>query len=313
MQRFAPLAPVLALLLAACSAGDAPDRSDGGTERGRPPARVAGVPTAPGTHTLKADTGGVAAREYRLRVPPQLAERRWRDGRPAAPLPLLVALHGGAADAGRMERISGFDETADREGVLVAYPEGWLMSWNAGFCCGPAKLAGIDDVGFVTALVRRLVDAGLADPDRVFAAGFSNGGGLAYRLACEAPGTFAAIGVVAAAMAMPRCDPAPTSVLIMHGTRDGSVPYEGGGRIDWNDPRPFPPVSHAVDYWREKNGLPPLGRVFRVDGGPDCRSTGRGRSGTEVALCRIEGDGHAWPTGAHRTLWTFFKDHPRRD
>ncbi|MBA9007636.1 alpha/beta hydrolase family esterase [Thermomonospora cellulosilytica] len=313
MRRVASLAPALLLLLAGCSPGDAPDRPGGAAGRERPPAEVAGVPTAAGTHRLKLDAGGVNKREYRLRVPPQLADRRWRDGRPAEPLPLVVAMHGGAANAERMERISGLDETADREGVLVAYPEGWLMSWNAGFCCGPAKLAKTDDIGFITELVGRLTDAGLADPDRVYATGFSNGAAMAYRLACEAPGTFAAIGAVSAAMAMPRCDPAPTSVLVMHGTRDGNVPYDGGGRIDWNDPRSFPPVSHAVDYWRKENGLPPLGRTLEVGDGPDCRTTGRGGAGTEVALCRIEGGGHAWPEGAHNTLWTFFEDHPRRD
>jgi poly(3-hydroxybutyrate) depolymerase len=101
-------------------------------------------------------------------------------------------------------------------------------------------------------------------------------------------------------------------VPAMHGTADRNVPY-GGGRRDFNDARPFPPVSHTVASWRKVNGLPPLRRTLTVGDGPDCRTTGRGEAGTEVALCRIEGGGHRWPDGAENTLWAFFADHPRHD
>ncbi|ACY99383.1 putative lipoprotein [Thermomonospora curvata DSM 43183] len=325
MRWAALLALATVLVTAACEAetgakggADRPTQGTPGTPTKTPqkpervPEKVAGIPTKAGTHVLKLDFGGPLGRQYRLRVPPRLAGGRWRDGRPARPLPLVVAMHGGAANAAQMERLSGFNRVADREGVLVAYPEGFMFSWNAGFCCGPAKLANSDDVGFVTELVRTLTEAGLADRRRVYATGFSNGAGMAYRLACEAPGTFAAIGVVAAAMAMKRCDPAPTSVLIMHGTADRNVPYHGGGRRDFNDSRPFPPVSHAVDYWRKVNGLPPPRRALTVAGGPDCRTSGKGEAGTEVALCRIEGGGHVWPKGAQNTIWAFFDANPRR-
>ncbi|SEF89583.1 polyhydroxybutyrate depolymerase [Thermomonospora echinospora] len=310
MRRAWVLIMAAVLPLTACEPETGTQRREGGGTK--PPAKVDGIPTRAGTHRLKLDVGGPAPREYRLRVPPRLAEGRWRDGEPAKALPLVLAMHGGAANAAQMERLSGFDRVADREGLLVAYPEGFLLSWNAGFCCGPAKLADTDDVGFLTKLVRKLTRAGLADPDRVYATGFSNGAGMAYRLACEAPGTFAAVGAVSAAMAMRRCDPRPTSVLVMHGTADRNVPYDGGGRRDFNDARPFPPVSHAVDYWRKVNGLPPPRRTLTVGDGPDCRTTGRGGAGTEVALCRIEGGAHRWPDGAENTLWAFFAAHPRR-
>lgn len=283
-----------------------------GADKGQRPAAVAGIPTGTGTHRVKIDVGGLVPRDYLIHIPPKLTKGRWRrNGEPAVPLPMVLAMHGGAANAAQMERLSGFSELADDRGFVAVYPEGFLLSWNAGFCCGPAKLTNTDDVGYLKKITDKLVDAGLVDRGRVYATGFSNGAGMAYRLACEVPGKFAAIGVVAAAMAMKTCDPDPISVLVMHGTADQSVPYNGGGRRDFNDSRPFPPVSHAIDYWRKADRLPPLRQTLRSTGrSMNCQTTGRGGGGPEVVLCRIERGPHRWPDGAENELWSFFAAQP---
>ena len=266
-----------------------PSSSPSSPSRPTRPAEQDGIPTKAGTHKLKLDVGTPGHREYRLRVPPRLR-------RSAEPLPLVLAVHGGASNAEKFESLSGFDEVADRKGFLVAYPEGFMFSWNAGPCCGPAKLARIDDTGFLTGLIDRLVEAKVADPGRVYVAGFSNGGGMAYRMACEGPGRVKAIGVVSASLIID-CDPdRPVSVMIVHGRADGSVPYRGGGRRDFNDERPFAPVSHAVDFWLKADGLGGL----RRDG--SCR-TSRGKA--TVRLCP-HGGGHVWPEGTAARLWEFF-------
>ncbi|MDL4775648.1 alpha/beta hydrolase family esterase [Actinomadura xylanilytica] len=320
-RRIPHLSPALVLSLVLClalalSACDG-TRNDAGTpgkgkSDDRRPATVQGIPTDAGTHKQKMGVGTVGHREFLLHVPSKVAGGKWRGGRPAAPPPLVIALHGGLATMGQMRSLTGFDGLSDEQGFLVAYPDGFMTTWNAGDCCGAAKVAGTDDVGFLTKLIDKLTGAGLADPDRVYVTGFSNGAGMAYRLACEKPGKVAAIGVVEGAL-VTRCDPGrPVSAMIFHGTADRNVPFNGGGRRDFNDGSPFPPVSQAVEFWRRLAHLPePTRRVKALGGDTDCNATGKGAGGAEVTFCKIEGGTHRWPSGAGALLWDFFSAHPR--
>jgi polyhydroxybutyrate depolymerase len=228
---------------------------------------------------------------------------------------LVLALHGGLSTPGAFESLTGFDAGADDRGVLVAYPEGWLTTWNAGDCCGPAKWSNTDDVRFLTKLIDKLVGTGLVDPGRVYATGFSNGAGMAYRLACESSRRLAAIGVVEGAL-VTDCNPdRQVSVIIFHGTADPIVPFNGGGtRNTPTDLRPFPPVSFAVDFWRKTDGLGATseGRAAKLNGQApgsiSCASTGTGK-GPEVALCTVRAGGHAW--SGTDLQWQFFMAHAR--
>ncbi|MEO5875613.1 MAG: PHB depolymerase family esterase [Streptosporangiaceae bacterium] len=251
--------------------------------------KVQGVPTSAGTHKLKLEVGTPGHREYLLHVPPNLK----------SPAPLVLAMHGGASTMGAFEKLTGFNKVADKEGFVVAYPDGFMLSWNAGGCCGPAKVGKVDDVGFLTKLIDKLTTSGIADPKQVYATGFSNGGGMAYSLACAGPGKIKAIGVVEAALIIDCKPDRPLSVMIFHGTADRSVPYDGGSQRDFNDKRPFPPVSKAVSYWLKQDDLPAL-----KDDGP-CRMS---KGSVAVRLCTIKGGTHEWPDGAAAQLWEFFKE-----
>ncbi|MEO3829272.1 PHB depolymerase family esterase [Actinomadura sp. B10D3] len=307
MRRIALVTMAVVLLLAGCTE----EPAEKGTAEGRP-AKVDGIPTSEGTHKQKLDVGTIGHREYLLHVPAKVADGTWKDGRPADPPPLVIALHGGLANMGTMRDLTGFDEQSDEHGFLVAYPDGFMTTWNAGACCGAAKIGDIDDVGFLTTLIDKITEAGLADPRRVYVTGFSNGAGMAYRMACERPGKVAGIGVVEGALVTP-CDPdRPVSAMIFHGTADRNVPFNGGGHRDFNDRRPFPPVSEAVDFWRKVAGLPePRRRVKAADGDTECGSTGEGARGVAVTFCKINGGTHRWPDGATAMLWDFFDSHPR--
>lgn len=309
MRRILLVALAVTLVAAGCTT-----ESGGGGGGGGRPATVDGIPTSRGTHEQKLDVGTIGHREFLLHVPSKVSGGEWEDGRPADPPALVVALHGGLATMSKMEDMSGFNRLSDEHGFLVAYPNGFLTTWNAGDCCGAAKIGDVDDVGFLTKLIDRLTGAGLADPHRVYVTGFSNGAGMAYRMACEKPGKVAAIGVVEGAL-VTECDPGePVSAMIVHGTADRSVPFDGGGNRDFNDRRPFPPVSEAVDFWRRVAGLPePHERVRAPTDDTRCESTGEGGGGVAVAFCRIDGGGHVWPDGVGAMLWDFFADHPRRD
>eukprot|EP00004_Rigifila_ramosa_P004522 TRINITY_DN149_c0_g1_i3.p1 TRINITY_DN149_c0_g1~~TRINITY_DN149_c0_g1_i3.p1 ORF type:complete len:136 (-),score=12.84 TRINITY_DN149_c0_g1_i3:374-781(-) len=131
--------------------------------------------------------------------------------------------------------------SAERNGYLVAYPAGWRRSWNSGpVCCRPAY-PSIDDVGFLTEMVRQIGQTYQLDSRRVYAAGMSNGGNMAYRLACHASDVFAAVVSVAGASPWftdfaENCNATrPVSVMQFHGTADEISPYEGGAssQIGW--------------------------------------------------------------------------------
>ncbi|MEU8343525.1 polyhydroxybutyrate depolymerase [Actinomadura meyerae] len=307
MRRIALLALATALVVAGCTEQTG---EKGGDDRR--PQKVDGIPTSAGTHKQKMDVGTIGHREFLLHVPSKVAGGKWEDGKPADAPALVVALHGGLANMNKMESLTGFNKLSDEHGFLVAYPDGFMTTWNAGDCCGAAKVGNIDDVGFLSKMIDKLTDAGLADSKRVYVTGFSNGAGMAYRMACEKPDKVAAIGVVEGAL-VTKCDPSrPVSAMIFHGTADRNVPFNGGGDRDFNDKRPFPPVSKAVDFWRERAGLPRLGERVEASGaGTDCTSTGKGDKGVAVTFCKIQGGTHSWPKGASPMLWDFFADHPR--
>lgn len=119
------------------------------------------------------------------------------------PIPLVVALHGGGHNADTMEYISNLSLKADLENFIVVYPnarEFITTNWNAGNCCGASANLNVDDVGFISKMMDDLQNNYAIDSNRVYLTGASNGGMLAYRIACELPQLFAAIVPVATTM-----------------------------------------------------------------------------------------------------------------
>src|SRR5687767_10643478 len=110
-------------------------------------------------------------------------------------LPLVIALHFYPGSGRAMADLTGFSGIAEREGFLVAYPDGLNGGFNALMCCGTE-----DDVGFIRAVIEDIGKSHAVDADRIYATGISNGGDLAYRLAAELPGVFAAIAPVSGGM-----------------------------------------------------------------------------------------------------------------
>ena len=146
-------------------------------------------------------------------------------------------MHGsmGNPEQARSAYAYAFDQLADKDGFLVVYPHGFEDHFNGCRLRGPysAKQQQIDDVGFLRALVERLVEQNNANPAAVFATGISNGGQMAMRLALEAPDLVTAVASVAASLpaaANMDCVASgkPAAVLLMNGTDDPMNPYAGG-------------------------------------------------------------------------------------
>lgn len=256
--------------------------------------------------------------------------RTFRVYRPAslpAPAPLVVMLHGGFGSGSQAESDYGWDAEADGGHFLVAYPDGIDRAWNAGGgCCGVPGSTGVDDVGFVTAMVAAIGTAVPIDPARVYATGISNGGLLAYRLACDTD-VFAAIGPDSATLLGDCPSPTPISVIHIHGTADRNIPYDGSqgagfAKIDG------PPVPELIATWRHVDGC--AAPTQQVDG-VVTTSTATCPGGRVVELITIAGAGHQWPGSVDKpvirkvlgldepstalnatdTIWGFFAAHPQ--
>ena len=157
---------------------------------------------------------------------------------PDVPAPLLVVLHGYGAGPERMERVFPLASGAAVAGALVVYPLGTVNRlnrryWNAAAACCDLFNSGVDDVAYLMRVIDE-IEAAVA-VDRVVLFGHSNGGFMAYRLACEHGERLAAVVTVAGALddPPPTCGaPSPAAMLHVHGTQDGVVRYDGGSLLN---------------------------------------------------------------------------------
>jgi polyhydroxybutyrate depolymerase len=252
---------------------------------------------------------GNVTRTFVLYAPP--AARR----SPGAPL--LLAFHGTGESGAAFRETAGLDAAAAREGWLVAYPDAAVGNWAENCGCTTADQLGVNDTGFVRALIDSVAERFPLDRARVFAVGFSQGGLFVHRLACELADRISAVASVAAPMSAPlatRCAPAgPVSVLVVQGTLDDAFSYEGRGRGE----RALLGARATVDFWRSLDRCPGLRTPTAL---PDTARDGtRGleerwagcAQGTEVTLVTVEGGRHAWSLSRDfstaQTVTAFFR------
>jgi polyhydroxybutyrate depolymerase len=257
-------------------------------------------------------------REYLLYVPPSYDRSK--------PTPLVISLHGAGGWGAMQKEISQWNAEADRRGFIVVYPSGvdgqGPRIWRADG--GPRQAK---DVKFISDLIDTLSSAYNIDATRIYANGFSNGGGMSFVLSCTLADRIAAVGMVGAAhlLAWNRCaDRRPMPMIAFHGTADNAAPYNGG--MSWVADKPFPSIPRWTANWARRNGCaersvewPVAGDVTRIEY-PNCAQR------AAVVLFRIEGGGHTWPgtppfaewfTGmttqsidATGVMWAFFRAHP---
>ena len=194
---------------------------------------------------------GALTRSYLLHVPKQLTH----------PAPLVIVMHGYTGSADSIMSYSGMNEVADEEGFVVVYPQGTVdQQGNAFFNVGYEfhADASVDDLQFIRDLVAHLQDELTLNPDKVFAAGMSNGADMSYLLACQASDIFRAVAPIAGVMmkeTFDTCSPSrPLPLFEVHGTNDevslfnGDMENSGG----WG---PYPDLPATIAFWVELNGL----------------------------------------------------------
>lgn len=254
-------------------------------------------------------------------------------------LPLLFNIHGGGGTArGNVKLTFGrFDRLADQDGFIVVYPNALEKNWNDGRKSSYVTewQKDIDDVGFIVAIIDDLKKKYTIDEERIFTTGMSNGGFMSSRLICDKAEIFRGAAILTATLSsdyLPSCKPSkPVAVLVMNGTADKLVPYDGGQVMVLRKPRGNIIATVALmKFWEEQNGcterkqdveLPDTSNdgttVTRIEYG-NCKDRGA------LVLYKINGGGHTWPGGkqylgrfiigntsrdivACDVIWNFFK------
>jgi polyhydroxybutyrate depolymerase len=290
--------------------------------------------TCGGAATAETITVGRVTRHYTVRLP---------DTRPA---PLVIVLHGNTQTGADMITRTAWPMVARREGFGAVFPDGLNHSWAdlrpVNLRAGRVPPRGTDDVAFITKLVEKLVADGSADPKRIYVTGISNGGAMTMTLVCKRADLFAAAASVAINLtdqSAGLCHPArAVPMLMMNGTADPLVPYNGGRGTSRFAVDRFWSVGKTLGFWRKSNGceakdagVTDLEDTDRSDRSTVTRIDSKCPPGRDVVLYRVNDGGHRMPgspdarfprlansflgpqnrdiDGAE-TIWAFFKKFP---
>jgi polyhydroxybutyrate depolymerase len=220
-------------------------------------------------------------------------------------VPLIVDFHPHGSSGPSWQTASPYPSVVDAEGVIMAFPSA-ITDWNVGPCCSD----GVDDVGFAKAIVNEVKGIACIDPQRVYAAGFSMGGGMTNYVACNLADVFAAFAPASFDLLQENvadCKPVrPITVVSSRGTADTLVPY-AGGLSNLVRPITFLGAVNTMKKWAELSGC----TGSAADLGNNCQgyAASQCQAGVEVILCTKQGGGHeaanaslTWPVLKRHTL-----------
>jgi len=252
----------------------------------------------PTLHTITVE--GMQPRTYYLHVPAAY--------QPGQSVPLLLAFHSRSTDGKEILRTSQFVAWAAEMNFIVAAINGAVYdgasSWNAGNCCTNATTYQENDLLLASTIIDFIESMYAVDQTRVWAAGHSNGGMMAYRLACDLSDKITAIAVVAGAQMDPTCNPTKhVSVIHLHGNLDPTVPFYGGGKFEtpsiYSSFREFAKVNDCnVSPNEYLNSIKEKYQWI-------CNT------GFEALLVNYQEESHDWGVGYTEAILSFLFAHPR--
>ena len=255
-------------------------------------------------------------RSYILHIPPGYNS--------SIPRPLVLVLHGMGGSAESFKDKTGMSAKSDRENFIVVYPNalGNPSVWNSNL--SPLSSNGVDDVGFIRALIDKLEHDLRIDRRRIYCSGFSSGAIMSYLLGAKLSHRLAAIGIASGTVGNNGDDGSiriiptpsePVPVIAFHGRKDGTIYYEGGGSMV-----NCLSVPESIKFWVSADGCAASPqKSSRQNGDLIIDDYGGCRDGSEVTLYSFRNGTHEWPTlknsddfSATDAMWDFFVSHPRR-
>ena len=225
-----------------------------------------------------------------------------RNFTPAESLPVLFCFHGGDDSAeGMMRETADFRPLANSERFIAIYPRGLVFEgsthWNSE---GPYD-NGTDEIGFTSAMINHVVAEYSANPDRIYACGFSLGGNLMWDLACYLGNRVAAVASVAASMwewTLKSCSTTDrTGILSIHGTNDTYNPYNGNQYSI--------PISRLNTHWATINGSENSPENSQFSRGVTRHVWRQGEGCHTVEHYRVQNGSHVWPSFSRQVIWDF--------
>ena len=241
-------------------------------------------------------------REYILYVPNSY------DGTSA--VPLLLNFHGFGGSASQFINDADMRAEAEANSFILVYPQGSCLNgashWNPCPIDGDNKSTA-DDIGFVETMISEISSQYNLDMERIYAAGYSNGGMMAYGLANYKSDLIAAVASVSGTMLNctgPTSHPMP--VVHLHGTSDGVVSYNGSN--DWNS------VQSTLDYWTSFNNTISTPTIYTDNTGGmtiEHYVYGLGDNSVSVEHYKYIGGDHVWfnepyqGQNASNLVWSF--------
>jgi len=257
------------------------------------------------------------------------------------PWPVVLTLHGGGGNALSTVGFTQMNNVADTANFIVVYPQGTKVGTN---CCSwaagvgsPADTLGINDILFFNNLIDTLIAQFNIDTSRIYSTGLSQGGFMSQRLACQLSNRIAGVAALCSnldSLQMISCNPSqPISVMLINGTSDLLVPYNGATFINNGWPLTYFSTDTLINFWALKNGcgiIPFSQNLPETDLTDNSTITkfeySNCNCGVQTILYRVNGGGHTWPgveslfyeqiagetnedIHASAEIWNFFKKH----
>ena len=278
------------------------------------PARAA----QPGT-TERTLQQGDLQRRYLVTIPARYNGRK--------PAPVVLNLHGFSGNGEAQNASTEMPQLAGRRGYVVVAPDGgplkvplglvpgaenagefqgrpfWNLFGPGEVDFGPPRgsnlgvdssLIGADDVGFVAQLLDVLEQELCIDTHRVYAAGMSNGAGMAAMLGCTLGNRLAAVAAVSGVNLTGKCPGrGSVSVLAVHGDADDTAVYNGNGLLGFQFGNPS--VPERMEQWAERDGCNAKPTTKKPRSGLTVSRWKGCAKGVDVQLWTIAGWGHEWP------------------
>ncbi len=256
-------------------------------------------PNDPTLHTITIE--GMQPRTYILKIPSKYSA--------SSPTPLLLALHSRSTNAKAIFDDSRILTWAEDMNFIVAGLNGAVYesasSWNAGNCCTNATTYEENDLLFASTVIDFVASQYSVDKSRVWAMGHSNGGMMAYRLACDLSEKITAIAVVTGALMDPTCSPTkPVSILHIHGNLDPTILFHGGGKFE------NPSIFHSVQDMAYRNLC--AGNPKESSNAIEERYIWVCTDGVETQLVNYQEQSHAWVNGYTEEILRFLFALPRK-
>jgi len=233
---------------------------------------------------------------------------------PAQPMPLVVFFHGGGGAGQVFPSQQAFEDLAQTENVILAFPQGLRVGDNEGEWQLNTRPSSRHDIDFVVAMINDISSRHPVNPTRIYGVGYSLGSMFAYEVACQLADRFAAIASFAGTMPLSPANCAPARfvpILHVHGDADGIIAYNNTWQWkSWDEVGTMMDIRSLLHFWKTKYAC----QGNRESSSPTTEYTVHDacKQNATVEHYRLKNGDHGWPDSINgrptsEVMWSFLK------